>query len=56
MDKTECEHPAVKPDRFAALPGVKRYVPGDCICSKCGEPVPLMWNGGKPIPAEQAED
>ncbi len=46
----DCQHEAVKPDRFAALHGVQRLVPGDCVCAKCGEPIPLLWNKGKPLP------
>lgn len=50
----ECngDHKRVVVDSFAQLTGVGRYVPGDCYCLDCKEPLPFWWNGGKPIPAD----
>lgn len=49
---SECAHVLLKPDAFSRLPGVRRSVPGDVLCAKCGEPLPLWWNSGKPEPAD----
>jgi hypothetical protein len=55
MSKTPgdpCEHERVQQDHFSKLTGVCRLVPGDCVCAKCGEPLPLWWNGGRPQAVE----
>jgi endogenous inhibitor of DNA gyrase (YacG/DUF329 family) len=36
----ECGHNRCKIDRFAQLNGVRRLVPGNACCAKCGKPVP----------------
>ena len=40
----DCPHNRVTRDRFAPLPGVRRQIPGDCVCADCGAPVPVYWD------------
>jgi hypothetical protein len=54
-EKLNCDHSKPFPvarDTFFQIPGVRRFLAGDCICNNCNEPVPVFWNNGKPIPAE----
>jgi hypothetical protein len=53
---TMCSHEQVQPDYFAQLPGVYRHVPGNCVCARCGEPLPLEWRGGKAREIEEPQD
>lgn len=54
-DVLNCSHNKVQEDRFSKLPGVRRSVPGDVACADCCALLLYLWNGGKPVPVEQAE-
>lgn len=50
----DCKHENVMRDEFFfRMPGVVRLVPGDCYCLDCKQPVPLLWNNGRPKPVEE---
>ena len=36
----KCGHDRFRLDKFAQLPGIKRYTPGNAVCAECGEPAP----------------
>lgn len=46
-------HESVIQDQFAQVPGARRYVPGDCYCLDCKQPLPAYWNDGHPVAIEE---
>ena len=43
-------HKRVIKDHFSIDFKAKRFVPGDCYCLDCKQPIPVRWNGGNLIP------